>query len=295
MGSVNLLFCFDICTWEYWGVTDPALITQHPPVTNKEVLVWCHTWRLYRATSTLTSNSQVRRGMSPSCATRFPNRVQRVTSSVSDRQQRCTSELCDKVARCDITLTTHQRPGHTLILPVITTYCPLLYMLPTGWSPPRHTSTSALTSTDFQIVNGIVTRDVLAWNGQINFETPFTTNTLADTSQCPVARSPSCSWHPSACLATPTQCLCACTQQEHGLAHVSRQLLSNEYPPTCSTGSLSGSVVDMAITSITNAFSVTFCHLLWISAILHGHCSELMWRPLMATQLWWWWWRPFLS
>jgi len=67
--------------------------------------VWCHTWRLYRATLTLASNSQLWRGVSPSCATRFLDRVQRVTcQTMSDRWLGCASELRDKVVTCDITL-----------------------------------------------------------------------------------------------------------------------------------------------------------------------------------------------
>ena len=54
----------------------------------------------------------------------------------------------------------------------------------------------------------------------------------------------------------PSQCLCV-----HGLArlYMSQPLLSNEYPPTCSTGNLAGSVLHMAITSATSTFSTTFC------------------------------------
>jgi len=58
------------------------------------------------------------------------------------------------------------------------------------------------------------------------------------TSQYPVARTASCCWHPSACLATPSQRLRA--QPAHGSArlYVSQPLLSDECPSICSIGSL---------------------------------------------------------
>ena len=68
--------------------------------------------------------------------------------------------------------------------------------------------------------------------------------------------------HPSPCLATPSHCQCLlCAQPAHGPArlHVYQPLLSDECPPTCSTGSLAGSVPNMAITSVASTFSVTFC------------------------------------
>ena len=54
-----------------------------------------------------------------------------------------------------------------------------------------------------------------------------------------------------------------CAQRTHRPArlymYVSRPLLSDECPPTYSTGSLAGSVPNVAITSVANIFSVTFC------------------------------------
>jgi len=52
-----------------------------------------------------------------------------------------------------------------------------------------------------------------------------------------------------------------CAQPAHGPTrlYVSLSLLSDECPPTCSTGSLAGYVSNVAITSVTNTFSVTFC------------------------------------
>jgi len=51
------------------------------------------------------------------------------------------------------------------------------------------------------------------------------------------------------------------TAAAHGSArrYVSQPLLSDECPSTCGTNSLAGSVPNMAITSVTNTFSVTFC------------------------------------
>ena len=53
---------------------------------------------------------------------------------------------------------------------------------------------------------------------------------------------------------TPSQRLCV-----HARLYVSHPLLSDECPPTCSTDSRAGCVPSMAITSIANIFSVTFC------------------------------------
>ena len=59
----------------------------------------------------------------------------------------------------------------------------------------------------------------------------------------------------------PASASCACPQPTHEPArlYVSQPLLSDECPPTCSTGSLAGSLLDMAITSVADTFSVTFC------------------------------------
>ena len=55
-----------------------------------------------------------------------------------------------------------------------------------------------------------------------------------------------------------------CAQPHNGPVrlYVSQPLLSDEYLPTCSTGSLAGSVLDMAMTYVANAFTVTSCRLL---------------------------------
>jgi len=95
---------------------------------------------------------------------------------------------------------------------------------------------------------------------------------LVTTSQYPVARSPSCSRLPSARLATPSQCLCMHSRHMGPpVMRVVQSLLSDECPPTCSTGSLAGSVPNMAITSVANTFSVTFCRL--IRSISVRSCS----------------------
>jgi len=72
--------------------------------------------------------------------------------------------------------------------------------------------------------------------------------------------------HVSSCQASTSVCA-------HGPAclYMSQPLLSDECPTTCSTGSLAGSVLDTVITSITNAFSMTFCHLL-VSRIHNKMC-----------------------
>ena len=65
----------------------------------------------------------------------------------------------------------------------------------------------------------------------------------------------------SICMTRHTQPVPLCVQPSHKPArqYVAQQLLSNECPPTCSTGSLAGFVPNMAIISVANTFSVTFC------------------------------------
>jgi len=84
-----------------------------------------------------------------------------------------------------------------------------------------------------------------------------------------VAHCPTCSsaaaadTSPSPASQLPHLASTSCVHSRHmnppARLYVSQLLLSNQCPPTCSIGSLAGSVLQMAITSIPNDLNVTFC------------------------------------